>query len=350
MDFSRPDNARKINKLKVLNALRRGSLSRAELSRELIINKVSISEITDSLMKDGLIESGEKDMSTSGRPSTKLSIKKNGGRVFSFVFSQSTVTAAASNLIGQVLRFERFPKDENMINQIASFINKMTADNPIVYGVTIVSENKDEVPSSAFPWPVTYSSHVISQAKAEEEYTKREKCLYVSWSDNIEAAYKNEILFSIPTFGHMKVTNGITCSCGGNGCLNVVASGLALKSSTGINQYRKLTTEEKGLLAIDDATKALSFALAEAVQALGAESIVITGELSAMPSDLYASLSDKLKMTLPPTRESVTIYRAERGDKGVLEGAGIIALDKFFYSSEILEKLKAIESSPSFLL
>ena len=212
MDFSRPDNARKINKLKVLNALRRGSLSRAELSRELIINKVSISEITDSLIKDGLIESGEKDMSTSGRPSTKLSIKKNGGRVFSFVFSQSTVTAAASNLIGQVLRFERFPKDENMINQIASFINKMTADNPIVYGVTIVSENKDEVPSSAFPWPVTYSSHVISQAKAEEEYTKREKCLYVSWSDSIEAAYKNEILFSIPTFGHMKVTNGITCS------------------------------------------------------------------------------------------------------------------------------------------
>lgn len=86
MDFSRPDNARKINRLKVLNALRKGDLSRAELSREIVLNKVSISEITDALIKEGLIESGMKDMSTQGRPSTKLSIAKKNGRVFSFVF------------------------------------------------------------------------------------------------------------------------------------------------------------------------------------------------------------------------------------------------------------------------
>lgn len=351
MDFSRPDNARKINRLKVLNALRKKELSRAELSRELVLNKVSISEITDSLIKEGLILEGKKDMTTLGRPSTKLSIKKDKGRVFSLIFSPQTVTACASNLLGQLIRFERFLKDENMINELASFINKMTLDNPTVYGVTVVSENENEVPQSAFPWPITYCPPALSLARAEEEVERKENCLYISWSDNITAVYKRKTLFYIPTFGHIKVTSGVSCSCGGNGCLDSVASGIVLKRTTGINQYRKLISQEKGLLAIDDISSEFALAISEAVQALAADRVVITGELSQISHDLYASIIDKVKMTLPPTRgENVTIEKSQRGDKGLLEGAGIIALDKFFYASDILDSLKEIESINSFLL
>ena len=347
MDFSRPDNARKINRLKVLNALRKGDLSRAELSREIVLNKVSISEITDALIREGLVESGAKDMSTQGRPSTKLSIAKKNGRVFSFVFSSSTVTASASNLTGQVLRFERFPKDDGMINQIAAFINKMTQDGTKVYGITIVGENKDSVPSSAFPWPVTYTSAAVAQARAEIETESNEKTLFVSWGDTIEGVYYERFLHYIPTLGHMKVTNGVMCSCGANGCLEAVASGLVLKKMTGITQYRHLTSEEKGLLAIDDVSKSVAFALSEAVQALGAEDVVITGELSSMPDDLCASISDRLKMTLPPLRGSVGVHKSKRGDKATLEGAGIIALDEFFYHSDLLKALDEIQANPS---
>ncbi len=347
MDFSRPDNARKINRLKVLNALRKGDLSRAELSREIVLNKVSISEITDALIKEGLIESGMKDMSTQGRPSTKLSIAKKNGRVFSFVFSSSTVTAAASNLTGQVLRFERFPKDENMVNQIAAFINKMTQDNPKVYGVTVVSADESSVPSSAFPWPVIYTSAPVAQARAEIEVNRKEKTLFVSWGDTIEGVYYEKFLHYIPTLGHMKVTNGIMCTCGANGCLEAVASGLVIKKMTGIGQYRRLTTEEKGLNAIDDVSKNLTFALSEAVQALAAEDVVITGELSSMPDDLCASISDRLKMTLPPSRGSVGVHKSIRGDKSTLEGAGIMALDEFFYHSDLLAALDEIQAKAS---
>ena len=343
MDFSRPDNARTINRLKVLNALRKRDLSRAELSRELVINKVSISEITDALLREGLIENGERDNTTQGRPSTKLTIAKRKGRVFSFIFTSSTVTASASNLSGQVLRFERFPKDDNMISQIASFIRKMTSDDPVVYGVTIVG-GENEVPSSAFPWPVTYTSAAVAQARAEIEGRKMEKTLFVSWGDEIEAVYEEKFLHYIPSFGHMKVSSGITCSCGGNGCLSAVASGLRIKSVTGISQYRRLTTEEKGLLAIDDTLKDMALALAEAVQALGAENVVITGELSVMSDDLYATLNDRLKMMLPPSRD-VKIHKSEKGDRSALEGAGIIALDEFFYHSDKLEKLNEIQAS-----
>ena len=128
-----------------------------------------------------------------------------------------------------------------------------------------------------------------------------------------------------------------------------MASGRAIKETTGINQYRRLLTEEKGLLAIDDISSAMAFAFSEAVQATGADSIMITGEMSSMPKDLYASIQDKMIMTLPPERRSVTLIKSEKADKALLEGAGLIALDEFFYHREILNKLSQIQINSSFL-
>ena len=54
INFSRPENARLINRLKVLDALRfTQGLSRAQLAKQLRINKVSMGEIvegTDTLV------------------------------------------------------------------------------------------------------------------------------------------------------------------------------------------------------------------------------------------------------------------------------------------------------------
>ncbi len=343
MDFSRPDNARKINRIKVLNALRKGEMSRAELSRELGINKVSISEITDALIKEGLIESGEKDNTTQGRPSTKLAVTRTKGRVFSFVLSSSTVTASASNPMGQVLRFERFPKDENMLRQISSFVKKMLSDNPTIYGVTVISKTASEIEESFFPWPVIYSSLSEAQARAEMEEEKKEKRLYISWGDNIEGAYEEKFLHILPTIGHMKVTKGYKCSCGADGCLNAVASGLKIKDATGLTQYRRILSSDEGKAEVENVLPLMAFALSEAVQALGAESIVLTGELAQLDDALYTSLNAKLTSLLPPERK-IKVERAKRGDNATIEGAGIIALDKFFYHSDLLEKLNSIQT------
>ena len=349
MDFSRPDNARKINRLKVLDALRKRDMSRAELSRELVINKVSVSEITDSLIKEGFVVSGALDNTTQGRPATILSIEKNGGRVFSFIFSKLNVVASASDLKGNVLRYERFPNDDSLGEYIGSFITKMTQDDPRVFGVTVIGNEKD-IPREVFPWPVVYKTRAEAQAKGEMEGREDlDDTLFVSWGDEIEAAWPEGGMLSIPSFGHIKVTKGIKCSCGGDGCLSAVASGRAIKETTGINQYRRLLTEEKGLLAIDDISSAMAFAFSEAVQATGADSIMITGEMSSMPKDLYASIQDKMIMTLPPERRSVTLIKSEKADKALLEGAGLIALDEFFYHREILDKLSQIQINSSFL-
>ncbi len=350
MDFSRPDNARKINRLKVLDALRKRDMSRAELSRELLINKVSVSEITDALIKEGFVAQGPLDNSTQGRPATILSIEKNGGRVFSFIFSSSNVVASASDLKGNVLRYERFPNDDSLGEYIGSFVKKMTQDNPRVFGVTVIGTEND-IPKDVFPWPVIYKTKAEAQAKGEMGGRDDLKnTLFVSWGDEIEASWPKGGVLSIPSFGHMKVTKGIKCSCGGDGCLSAVASGRVIKETTGINQYRRLLTEEKGLLAVDDVSSAMAFALSEALQATGADSVMITGEMSNMPKDLYASVEDKMRMALPPERRSATVIKSEKADKALLEGAGLIALDEFFYHREILDKLYQIQLNSSFLL
>lgn len=350
MDFSRPDNARIINKLKVLNALRHGEFSRAELSRELVINKVSISEISETLINQDLVEEGKKDNNTSGRPSIKLKIKKMRGRVFSLVFSSSTVTVSASDLCGNILRFERFLKDETMTENIASFINKMTQDNPTVYGMTIVSEEEIDIPKDTFAWPFTYEDKAFCYARAEEEKKEEENCLYISLSDTIEACYKNRFLSYIPTFGHIKVSNDTECFCGGTGCLNAFTSGLVLKNKSGINQYRKLITLERGLKEIYNVQPYLVLAIAEAVQANNAEKVVLCGELSLIDDSFYFLLNNQLKEILPPLRRNVEVVRNKNGDKGLLMGAGIIALDKFFYHTEILKELERIQANSSSLL
>ena len=81
------------------------------------------------------------------------------------------------------------------------------------------------------------------------------------------------------------------------------------------------------------------------MQAIGAEKVVITGELSSLPESIYSSINDNLKMALPPERECVTVYKSTHGEAAALEGAGIIALDEFFYHSALLNKLKSIEST-----
>ena len=98
MDFSKPDNARTINRLRVLSELRKGQASKAELSRKLGINKVSIGEMTDKMIAEGLIEEGDKDFSSPGRPGRLLSINKDKGRVFAFCVSKRAVSVSVSAL------------------------------------------------------------------------------------------------------------------------------------------------------------------------------------------------------------------------------------------------------------
>lgn len=338
MDFSRPDNARKINRLKILNALRKGSLSRAELSRELLINKVSISEITEVLIKEGLILETAKEMTT-GRPATKLAINRNAGRAFSIEVKKASVSVSVSDALGKVLRFERIPRTTSMWDDIEAMIKRLALDYRVI-GVCIVS--KEEL-NPMLPWPVMTTSPAIAESVAEINAASiaLDGFYFVSWSDEIEGCYLSNKAISIPSFAHIRVTKEGLCSCGASGCLNTVASGSVLKEKTGKRSLREIS-EDNQTMAIP--SRAMAFALTQALQATGASNVMITGELSQMSDETYAQMQSKLIASLPPDRQDAIIFRSQCGERGLSEGAGIMALEKFFYSSELLRNLSLIEA------
>ena len=190
MDFSRPDNARLINRLKILSAIReKENMTRAELSREILINKVSISEIVDSLIKEGLVRESGKLTLDSGRPATLLDIDVRAGKVIGLVIREKGCLIAASDLKGKILRLERFPRgeDEESLkrNLSASLERILRNENVKIYGAVIVSDEDNLDLSSSLPFPSIKISSIKAQALAEKRRCSDdlEKMLFIMVSE-----------------------------------------------------------------------------------------------------------------------------------------------------------------------
>ena len=342
MDFSKPDNARVINRLKVLSELRKGECSRAELSRRLGINKVSIGEMVQSLIKEGLVSEGMKDTSSPGRPGTLVSINRSAGRVFAFEIKPRSVSVSVSDTLGNILRFERFPRNNDTEENLRHAIDKMKGGNAEIYGSAVVSSD-ESFDTSLLPQPVISVPRAIAEAVAETSRTEdMEGFLFLSWSESFDAALMKNELIHLPLLAHIKAQKDGICSCGGKGCLEIAASGKTIMERTGAPSVRDLARNPGYSAQVKEALRPLAVALAEAVQATSATAVMITGELSVIPDSAFAYLQSLLSSLLSPQR-NVVIYRSLAGEKGTREGAAISALDIFFYRTQLLKRLSAIE-------
>ena len=72
---------------------------------------------------------------------------------------------------------------------------------------------------------------------------------------------------------------------------------------------------------------------------------MITGEFSSMKDENYAYLQERISSKLPPDRKDFVIFRSQCGESAAREGGGIAALERFFYQTELLEKLSSIENN-----
>ncbi len=343
MDFSRPDNARRINRLKVLSELRKGTCSKAELSRRLDINKVSIGEICQKMIEENLISESGREQTLQGRPGTLLSINSKAGRVFSIEEGRASLSVAVSDLQGRILRYERLPKGESFQNDILKLVSKMSTGDTTIYGAAIASDS--DIPID-LPFPFIRITRAEAEAEAEmARLGDLESFLFLSWSDSIAAAIrKNGMLITLPQFPHIRAQKDGDCSCGGKGCLEAAASGRTILRKAGAESYRALFSKAEYHDTIQSAMRPMAAALSEAIQALSASSVIITGRMSLMPDPFYAYLQTLVSSLLPPSRSDVIIYRSSAGENGAREGAALKALDSFFYHTELLARLKAIEN------
>ena len=346
MDFSRPDNARKINRLKVLSTLRNRPSSKAGLARLLSINKVSIGEIIDSLLEEGLIEEAGKESIPSGRPAMLYAVKGSSGKVFSIELKSRSISVSVSDTLGRIMRYERMPRTDSWKEDLNDTVSGLRgSDTAKVYGAAVVASETEELPS--FPdFPTVRIPFSMAEATSEmSRLGGLTSFLFLSWSDSFDACYiTHSGPIHLPTLPHMRVSKEGLCTCGGTGCLEAAASGSVLKRKCGASSFRELLSSPQNNAVIRAAVKTVAYALSEAIQAIGASSVILTGEMSPMDDSFYAFMQEIVSSLLPPGRKDVVIYGSVSGEKGAREGAAIAALDMFFYNTELLLKLNAIES------
>lgn len=375
MRFTTPSTARQINRLRVLNllALKEG-LSRADVSRLLDLNKVSTSEIVDALLTEGLLKEGELKTTTIGRPPTALLLQKEKQTVFAIDLEGSNTSVALVNLMGEMLRFERFPTQKDpkpeliaasIIQTVKKFLAKMRDPQSVaglVISLNAVVEGATGTVLSAPQWgwenvPLAYalSKHLPFKV-AVENSTKAlifgerwfgdleagSDFFYVNWGESLSGAYfsggkvQRESLL-----GHIPIGGNKRCRCGANGCLETVSGGWSLLEQfpevTSLKQLFSLKRAQSSLLT---ATANLAKALVYVAAIQRPSKIVIGGAFSALPSHFMEVLQERFRAEASSFLKSMQIEKSSMGDQSGVLGAASIALDEFVFKRSLLERTK----------
>ncbi len=331
MDFSRPDNARLINRIKILNAIREsGALSRADLSREVLINKVSISEIADKMIKEGLILEGEKYL-TKGRPSTLLSVNADSGRVFVAEVNQSSFYLSAFDMLGSLIRFERIKRKEKLKDDLEEAIKKYSQSHE-VYGIAFINKTGESI-------KLGYPSLTIDETEAEIHAetlnnNSDEKILFFSWSSSLSLTLaKGKYHIPLSSLNSFLFENGKT--------LADVLSPSSILIESGLNSIQEVINSDKCLTL---PIQTLALLLSEAIRYTAPDKTVITGKLSAINDFSFEKLKRSIQYNLK-SNGNINIRRSNYKAQGARIGAGVIALDRFFYHKSELNELEKLSTA-----
>lgn len=379
MDFSRPDNARTINRLRVLNALRDNeNLTRASLSAMLNLNKVSMSEIVQALVDDRIVIEGDKVTTGNGRPGTSLALSQNYCSAIGIDIQTRSIAISLFNLSAAPLRLERFPRTdlktpEDIRDAVLKTIDKMlklSALKPLgmviainariregriesEYDEVLTGVNLEELFKESCPFPVIAVPALEAEAEAERFYfrTTLENMLFVNWGEHITSAIilSDRILPNME-FGHLPVAKQNVCYCGSIGCLDTVSSGWGIMAEAArtlgkaMSVRELLKDEAQARPLLMKAAETLAKALVMAIECTGVSAIIIGGGISNLPDEYFAHMMDITLQLLPEHGKDTPIYRSNYKEKGTVQGAGVIALDRFFFNKNVLISLGYVEA------
>lgn len=343
MNFSRPDNARYINRLKVLSALRKNDgMGRVDLSRKLGINKVSISEIVDSLIKDRLVKEKGKVFRSQGRPTIGLGLDEECGIIIVFSFQKENVIGVSGDIRGRILRMEMFSSDGDIEEKMASSVSRM-ASGKRVFGIYISKDGDMDFHSR---YPVVIRRRIFSQARSEKELIgngELGRTLFLELSDEVSGLLTrdgNELV--LPNIGHMRIKRGRFCKMGHEGCLEAYFSTYALKGKAqelSLTVSEKELMKEKHLLAfLYENLRVLSSASLTLSEVLDVNHIVLTGDISSMPDKFI----EEINGMLDENGAEVRVRKCDPTGKGELGGAVDSALDWFFFQTRIIDALSPL--------
>ncbi|MBU8907682.1 ROK family transcriptional regulator [Desertibacillus haloalkaliphilus] len=382
----------KNSKLAIIQTLRiHGSMSRIMLTEFTGFSRATVSATISELMDMGIIKETKKQPSTGGRPATTLELVPYSTCVVGACLDNNHWKIGAFDLLDHVINSIDIPvytQDpietfEVLKKNLLTFIDDL--DRPILpllgIGAPGLVDKNDHLIKAAPPrdwfnvnvaeilgnsidWPIVVMNRHRARGLAECRFgagSDSSNIIYIGVGSGVRAGfYINRQLITdsmggTGELGHTTVEpNGPLCSCGNEGCLQMLCSSPFIEkqirksirfgetpgihlATNGDMQSIKATdvcraADRGDTLSIEVINKAatyLGITMANLVNTFNPETIILGGTIPNA-SELFVETSNKImrQRALPSIVSNVNVLSATLGDNGGALGAANFALDR----------------------
>lgn len=351
-------------------------IARAEIARRLPLSPATVTAVTRRLLEGGLIRVADRAPSNGGRPRLLLEIVGGAAHALGVKIAADHVTAVRVDLDAEVVERHDYHFDAaaaEALDRLGDLLAPLVDEEPrrsllgVGLGVPGVVGPQGHVDSPMLGWrdlpatellerrlgvPVLADNDVNTLAVAERLYGRgrdadcfltvtigRGVGLGIVIGGNVYRGYRG----GAGEFGHVTaVVDGERCSCGKRGCLETVASDVALVARArrsrvigrrqGIETLRKLAAEGRpdALVLYADAGRALGRALADLVNVLAPELVLLSGEGILAWPQLAGAVEEAFREGLFPPLHSVQLEVDPWDDAKWARGAASLLLRPTF--------------------
>jgi predicted NBD/HSP70 family sugar kinase len=280
-----------------------------------------------------------------------------------------------SDLLGNVLRFERIPTpikpdaQEHGLTIIKTCLKMRRITKTPIAGITVATSAQISNDSLSilrhdhWPWENVPLAKAISEytqipailvhsmramVEAEQWFAGEDEksFLYVNWGEHISGALvqDNTIVGEKSRFGHLPVRQTGLCRCGGIGCLETVAAGWALSERFAGTSVKDLAQSQdpKVVQALQEAAEAMGIALTSASAITGCNKIILGGGVSNLPDHYISLLQQYYQQHTHHSLANIPVVRSQLKDRSTVLGSVAVALDRWVFQRRMLQTMQGL--------
>ncbi|GAA4988602.1 ROK family transcriptional regulator [Actinopolymorpha pittospori] len=353
-----------------------GSQSRVALARRLGLSRTSLTRLARELVDLGLVEEGDVYVSKSrGRPPEMLHVRPHAAHLLGVKLTGNALYAVVSDLTGRVEEQRQLPLRSRDVADVVSLIGQVAAELfagrevPAAVGVCLAGDVREEdgrefVDRSIFlGWDAVPLAELVSEATGLPAVTSNDVQALTAGHQWFGAGVKvrSMVVFGLGAgigsglvaadglmtgahgrpgkIGHAHVGGvGAPCQRGHHDCVHSFLTMPAIEVNAGVQPgdyplvvERARAGEVRALRAFRHSAYALGVVVAQFVNVLDPEKVVITGEgtdmLDFAREEFDRALDDRLEDT---SSESVVIDRQPFEFSHYARGAAVGALRSLF--------------------
>lgn len=379
----RSDTLRSINRRIVLNYIREsGPISRSEIAKQTALQRSTVSLIVNELSRDGLIKEvyGE---SSGGRPPILLSLQTTKPVALGVAVTTINTIVVTSDLTGAIIQQKEFPTDPDVEVTISRIVEAakclIEESGGTIEGIgvsvpgVVDTEKGEALFIPHFSWrnlkiaeiltketglPVQVGNDANAAALAELWFGQSEVrevrdfiMVLVEEGVGTGIVYDGQIYQgkggTAGEFGHMTIGQGapVSCATGSRECWEAFASERAAlarykmfsdngstASDVNIEELidRALAGDAAATRAIKETAHFLGVGIANIIQGMGPEAVILTGALARAWSLIDVELRKAVEQSLCREYHSTLIMASTLGKESALMGAlSLILAPKF---------------------